>query len=110
MSCAATVSWLRPASNAPAIQSDAHKSVSNCSAALHHLQVVCALLKVLNLPYSPVIPHMGHEMGAGAYPSEGEHSLRMLMPPTPLFSVFNGLSTHCLILGICNQFLRFSVA
>jgi hypothetical protein len=42
-----------------------------------------------NLPYSPVMPHMGHETGAGAYPSGGEHSARMRMTPIPLESLFN---------------------
>jgi hypothetical protein len=56
------------------------------------------------------MPHMGHETGAGAYPSVGEHSARMLMKPIPLESLFNWLSIHCLMLGIWHHFLWFSVA
>jgi hypothetical protein len=41
------------------------------------------------LPYSQVMTHMGHETRAGAYPSGGEHSARMLMTPIPLESLFN---------------------
>jgi hypothetical protein len=51
--------------------------------------IIIILLYYKNLPYSPVMPHMGHETEVGAYPSGGEHSARMLMTPMPLESHFN---------------------
>jgi hypothetical protein len=55
----------------------------NCNGCTHGIYIV------LFLPYSPVMPHMGHETGAGTYPSGGELSARMLMTPIPLESLFN---------------------